>query len=401
MTKRLFDNLLVIDCASFIAGPAAATMLGDFGARVIKIEQPGSGDGYRMIKHMPGVPPCDTEYGWSLTNRNKEGLALDLKHKKGRALLDTLLKKADVFIINYPLAVREKLGLCYEDIRAVNPGIVYASVTAYGEQGPESGNTGYDATAWWARSGLMDSIRPSASAPPAVSVPGMGDHMTACSMYGAIVTALYRRQQTGEGSMVSTSLLANGLWSNGFMVQAALAGADMNVRYDRETLSAFTQIYCCKDERWFILTVLPQSQDVIWPRLAEALGHSEWLDDPRFGSAKERFTNNALLTSMLSEIFLTRDWSEWYDIFALYGITCGRVAKAIDHCNDEQVEAAGLVLEFDDGSGRTLDSPIFISEEIKTKPRCAPAVGEHSSSLLREFGVTEQEVSELRDAGII
>lgn len=401
MPDQLFSDLLVIDCASFIAGPAAGTILGDFGARVIKIEQPGSGDGYRMIKYMPGVPTCDSDYAWSLTNRNKEGLALDLKQGEGRDLLDLLIGKADVFITNYPLGIREKLKLCYEDIRAANPKTIYASLTPYGEEGPESHSTGYDATAWWARSGLMDSVRASADAQPAISVPGMGDHMSACSLYGAIVTALYKRQQTGEGSMVSSSLLANGLWSNGFLVQAALDGADMSIRYDKDKLSAFTQIYSCRDNRWFVLTILPQAQENAWPRLASAVGHDEWLDDSRFSSIEDRLRNNSDLTALFNEVFLTRDWDEWCRIFSEYDITCGRVAEAADHCDDEQVNAAGLLMGFENGSGRTLDSPINVSGEKKTVPRPAPAVGEHSTAILSELGLSENAIGLLRKSGVV
>jgi crotonobetainyl-CoA:carnitine CoA-transferase CaiB-like acyl-CoA transferase len=158
--QALFADLLVIDCASFIAGPAAGTILADFGARVIKIEPP-DGDGYRKLKHLPGVPRCDSNYPWRLTNRSKESLALDLKQPEARAVLEQLLSRADVFITNYPLPVRDKLRLQYTDIRALNPKLIYASLTPYGEFGPEAGSTGYDATAWWARSGLMDSVRAS------------------------------------------------------------------------------------------------------------------------------------------------------------------------------------------------------------------------------------------------
>jgi crotonobetainyl-CoA:carnitine CoA-transferase CaiB-like acyl-CoA transferase len=124
MSNQLFSDLLVIDCASFIAGPAAGTILGDFGARVIKIEPPGMGDGYRMITLVPGAPVSDTNYPWSLTNRNKQSLALDLKQSEGRAILDTLIERADVFITNYPDPVRAGLKLRYEDVRAVNPGLI-------------------------------------------------------------------------------------------------------------------------------------------------------------------------------------------------------------------------------------------------------------------------------------
>lgn len=398
--QALFADLLVIDCASFIAGPAAGTILADFGARVIKIEPP-DGDGYRKLKHLPGVPRCDSNYPWRLTNRSKESLALDLKQPEARAVLEQLLSRADVFITNYPLPVRDKLRLQYTDIRALNPKLIYASLTPYGEFGPEAGSTGYDATAWWARSGLMDSVRASSDTLPGISVPGMGDHMTACSLYGAIVTALYQRQRTGQGCMVGSSLLANGLWSNGFNVQAALDGANMDVRLDSAKLSAFTQIYRCRDDRWFLLTILPQAQEAAWPRLARCLGHGEWLDDPRFASAATRHEHNQALTAMLREAIAQQDWNYWEASFAQHGITCGRVARAADHLDDAQVAAAGLLSDFDDGSGRTVDSPMYVGGAMKRQPSVAPEVGEHSVGILSSLGIDDATIADFQARGII
>jgi len=399
--QSLFSDLLVIDCASFIAGPAAGTILSDFGAQVIKIEPPGSGDGYRKLKQLPGVPACDTNYPWRLTNRGKKSLALDLKKPEGRAVLDRLISRADVFITNYPLGVRENLRLRYADISETNPKAIYASLTPYGESGPEAGSTGYDATAWWARSGLMDSVRASSDTPPAVSVPGMGDHMSACSLYGAIVTALYQRQRTGQGTMVGSSLLANGLWSNGFMVQAALDGADMSVRLDHEKRSAFTQIYRCRDERWFLLTILPQVQDAAWPRLARCLGHEEWLEDARFDSMATRHQHNADLAALVAGVIEQQEWSHWQASFAQYGITSGSVATAADQGEDVQVAGAGLLSEFDDNSGRTVDSPLFVAGAVKNKPAPAPDIGEHSVEVLNDFGVDAKTIEDLQARGIV
>ena len=402
MTEQsLFSDLIVIDCASFIAGPAAGTILSDFGAQVIKIEPPGKGDGYRQLKHLPGVPRSESNYPWRLTNRGKQSLALDLKQPEGRELLDRLISRADVFITNYPLGVRAKLRLNYTDISTVNPQTIYASLTPYGESGPEASSTGYDATAWWARSGLMDSVRASSDTPPGMSVPGMGDHMSACSLYGAIVTALYQRQRTGKGSMVGTSLLANGLWSNGFMVQAALDGADMDFRMDSEKLSAFTQLYRCRDDRWFLLTILPQIQESAWPQLAHCLGHEDWLDDPRFATMATRHQHNRELTAGIRQAIDKQDWSHWKASFAECGVTCGGVAKAADQVDDAQVSAAGLLSEFADNSGRTVDSPMYVTGAAKRKPTAAPEVGEHSARVLSELGVDADTVESLRSRGII
>lgn len=387
MTDSLFSDLLVLDCASFIAGPAAATMLSDFGARVIKIEPPGQGDGYRMFQHLPGLPKSDRDYHWALTNRDKESVALDLKEASGRRALEALVARADVFITNLPLPVRKRLHISAGDIRALNPAIIYGSLTPYGETGPEADGTGYDATAWWARSGLMDYVRASSDTPPAVSVPGMGDHMTACSLYGAIVTALYRRQQTGEGAEVGSSLMANGLWSNGMMVQAALDGADMSQRQDYRRLSPFTQNYRCADGRWFMMAVLPQSQERAWPKLAAALERPQWLEDERFATMESRHEHKVMLTDMIAAIFAEKDWAHWQVVLTEQGITCGRVAQTVDHCEDPQANASGALVSFEGGERRTVDSPLFVSGLTKRTPTPAPAVGQDTERVLAEFNI--------------
>ena len=145
MSENLFSDLLVIDCASFIAGPAAATVMSDFGARVIKIEPPGIGDSYRNLFRLRGTPD-DIDYFWAMDSRNKESLALDLKLPQARAVLETLIRKADVFITNFPFPVRERLGLRAEDLLHLNERLIYASLTPYGEQGPERDRTGFDTT---------------------------------------------------------------------------------------------------------------------------------------------------------------------------------------------------------------------------------------------------------------
>src|SRR6476620_2919592 len=199
MTESLFAGLYVIDCASWIAGPAAATMLSDFGADVIKIEPQGAGDPWRASTPIPGKT---VDYYWQLTSRNKRSLALDLKHPDGQAVLHRLAATADVFITNFPLPVRDRLRLAPDHLMPLNPRLIYASFTAYGEHGEEAAKTGFDSTAYWARTGLMDAVRADVDTHPARSAPGMGDHPSATGLYAAIVTALYRREKTGKGGVV-------------------------------------------------------------------------------------------------------------------------------------------------------------------------------------------------------
>lgn len=396
----LFEDLLVIDCASFIAGPAAGTILSDFGARVIKIEPPGLGDSYRQMMHLPGIPPAARDYFWLLDNRNKESLALDLKHPDSRGVLERLVRAADVFITNFPGPIRERLKLRYDDISPLNKRLIYASLTPYGEEGSEKDRTGYDATAWWARSGLMYAVRATPETEPALSVPGMGDHPTAVSLFAAIVSALYRREKTGKGGAVSTSLLANGLWSNGCWMQAVLCDADFSVRLRRGQRSALTELYRCKCGRWFMLVIINYGRE--WPLLVNAIAKPEWLDDPRFATHEARRENAATLVRELEAIFAARDWAEWKAIFQKAGITFGPVAEPLEHLQCPQVAANGLLPEIAGMDGlRTIDSPIRIDGEPKRAPRRAPDIGEHTRSVLESFGFDNATIDSLAAHGVV
>jgi len=400
MTDALLEDILVLDCASFVAGPAAATIMSDFGARVIKIEPPGAGDSYRQLIKLHGVPLCEHDYFWLLDNRNKESLALDLKQSGGRAILETLIARADVFITNFPGPIRERLRLRAEDILPLNDRLIYASLTPYGEEGPETDRTGYDSTAWWARSGLMSAIRPTAEAEPARSIPAMGDHPTSVALFGAIMTGLYRRQKTGKGGVVSTSLLANGLWSVGCYLQAALCDAEFLPRVERYHRSPLLETFRCRDERWFLLSIVNQVRE--WPLLATCVGHPEWIDDPRFATPEGRTANAGELTRAFEVIFATRDWHDWRTRFIEAGITFGPIAELEDHVDCPQVAANGLLPEISGMDGlRTVASPIHLKGETKTTPRKAPYVGEHSQRILEELGLSGSEIERLKTTGAV
>ncbi|MFI4934106.1 MAG: CaiB/BaiF CoA transferase family protein [Caulobacterales bacterium] len=397
MTSGLFSDLLVIDCASYVAGPAAATIMSDFGARVIKIEPPGAGDAYRTLIKYRGAEDV-IDYFWTLDSRNKESLALDLKAPDARAFLDTLIARADVFITNYPFPVRERLRLRAEDVMPLNKRLIYASLTPYGEHGPQRDRTGFDATAWWARSGLMDMVRATGETELAMSVPGMGDHPTSMAMYAAIVTALYKRQATGEGGQVSTSLMANGLWANGCQVQAALCDLELMPRGERGLRNPLVEFYVTSDRREFSFAIVNAERE--WPQLALAVGQPEWLDDPLFATPLSRFQNGDLLSTLLGEIFGAKPWEHWDARLSVTGITYGLVGRVTDHPSDPQLEANHLLPEFVDGFGlKTLDSPFQLAGETKSAPRMAPSVGQHTRQILEEFGRSAREIETLAGVG--
>jgi crotonobetainyl-CoA:carnitine CoA-transferase CaiB-like acyl-CoA transferase len=394
MAERLFAGLKVIDCASFIAAPAAATVLSDFGADVIKIEPTGEGDLYRSLYTRPGSPRVDRDYAWILDNRNKRGLALDLKSERGHEVLCRLVEKADVFITNMPFPVRRKLRTNYKDLAHLNPRLVYASFTAYGETGPEAEKTGFDSTAYWARSGLMDMVRPDADATPARSAPGMGDHPSAMALFGAIMTALWRRERTGRGGHVDSSLVANGLWSNSYLVQAKLIGAEFPPRPKRtHVLNPLSNSYRCKDGRWFILSMVNEARQYAPFMKAIGLEHLT----AKYELQADRQANSPELIEIYDKVFSEKTLEEWRQILDSAGITFGIVNTLDDLLGDKQARHAAAIVPFADGSGETISSPFNIDGETKQHAP-APSIGQHSDEILREHGYSDAEIRKLREA---
>ncbi|ABS62977.1 L-carnitine dehydratase/bile acid-inducible protein F [Parvibaculum lavamentivorans DS-1] len=211
------------------------------------------------------------------------------------------------------------------------------------------------------------------------------------SIARASLPGLYRREKTGKGGVVSTSLLANGLWSNSVWMQAVLCDADFSVRLRRGQRGALTELYKCRDGRWFMLALLNYARE--WPLLAHCIGRSEWLDDPRFATPEARKANGAELVKLLEDIFVTADWQHWRECFVSAGITFGPIAQPSDHLECSQVAANGLLPEIAGTNGlRTVGSPISIKGEKKTAPRPAPGIGEHTRSILASCGFSEEEI---------
>jgi formyl-CoA transferase len=397
MTEHLFTGLKVIDCASWIAGPAAATILSDFGADVIKIEPPGAGDPWRASTPIPGKT---ADYYWQLTSRNKRSLALDLKHAEGRAILYRLLAAADVFVTNFPLPVRERLQIAPAQVLSLNPRLIYASFTAYGEAGADAAKTGFDSTAYWARTGLMDMVRATEDTEPTRSAPGMGDHPSATGLYAAIVTALYRREKTGKGGVVQSSLLQNGLWANACFVQSRLCGEHMTLRAPRaQAPNALANHYRCRDGRWFIMALHNEPRQ--WHSFVAAIGRDDLADDPRFATSAARKQHARALVEVLDTVFAQRNMADWRTILDAAGVTFGAVQLVNETSDDAQMQQIGALVPFADGAGLTISSPFHLQGETKVAPRRAPAIGEHTDAVLREAGYTTDEIERLRSLGVL
>ena len=380
-TEPVFAGLKVVDVASYIAGPAAATVLGDLGADVIKVEPPGLGDLQRYLGRTPPNPRAEANYAWHMTNRNKRGMAVDLKSQRGTEVLKRLVEWADVLITNYPHGTREKLHLGYDEVAAWNPRIIYADITAY-----------------WARSGLLASTR-DAGAPPTLPVQGSGDYSAAMCVYAAIVTGLYRRERTGEGTHVTTSLLAAGTWATATLVAGALAGGEFFGLHDRTAPpNPLINPYQSADDLWFMLVASPP----YWHALAKAVGHAELLDDPRFVDVHNLAAVSSELTAILDATFRSMPLAHWKEVLDAAHITYGLVQTPEEAAADVQLRANDIVVPIEDaGFELTVSSPLSVGGSTKVAAKRAPGHGEHNTAVLAELGFDADEIDALLASGAI
>src|SRR6202166_125363 len=396
---NIFTGLKVVDLASFIAGPSAAVILSDFGADVIKVEPP-AGDLGRRAHKIPPQPQANDAYPWHLANRNKRGMTLDLKSPSAPQVLQRLAKWADGFIVNTPHSARKKLKLEYDDVAQWNTRLIYADLTGFGEKGPDADLPGFDITAFWARSGLLFMTR-DAGEPPTWPVAGSGDNATAVAIYSAIVTALYRRERTGKGSYVTTSLLATGVWSASVSIQAALCGASFYGMHDRaDPANAGLNTYRSSDGTWFVVVATPDKV----PAVLKALGREDILTDPRFSDPAKLAQNRPQLTAMLDEIFGSQPMSHWYEVFNGVHVPFGAVREPHEVVNDPQLRANDIVVPLE-GAGEkltsTISSPIQVHGISKVPAKRAPRIGEHNNEVLKELGFGDDEIDGLRASGAI
>ena len=398
-TDNIFSGLKVVDFASFIAGPSAAVILSDFGADVIKVEPP-AGELWRIGHKIPPQPQAKDAYPWHLANRNKRGMTLDLKSPSARQVLERLVKWSDVLIVNTPHAARKKLGLEYDDVTGWNPRLIYADLTGFGEKGPDANLPGFDITSYWARSGLLSMTR-DAGAPPTWPVAGSGDNATAVGLYSAIVTALYRRERTGKGSYVTTSLLAEGIWSASVSIQAALCDAKFFAPHDRKNpANAALNVYRAADDTWFVLLVTPDKLVA----LAKAIDRTDLLTDPRFSDPAKLVQNMPQLAAILDEVFSAKPMAHWYDAFNGVHITFGAVRGPQEVIKDSQLQANDIVVPLEGAGGKltsTISSPIQVHGVTKVSARRAPELGEHNEEILKDLGFDANTIDSLRVTGAV
>jgi crotonobetainyl-CoA:carnitine CoA-transferase CaiB-like acyl-CoA transferase len=381
----LLRGVKVVEFASYIAAPAAACMLGDWGADVIKVERPG-GDSMRHVfadvkSELKGNPTFD------LDNRGKRGVVLDVGKPEGREALAKLAADADVFITNVRPAALKRAGLDEQTLRAANPRLVYAVVTGYGLSGPDAHKPGFDVTAFWARAGVANMTAPKGT-DPFMLRSGFGDHITALATVSAIMAGLYDRERTGKGRLVQTSLLATGVYTVGSDLAVQLKfGKLMSNRPRSHPLNPIATFFKSADGRWFVHN--PRGGNADWPKFCEIAGRLDLLEDERFATSRGRRENSPLLVAELDKAFAELAFEEIAHRLDAADMVWSPVQTPADVAADPQVAASGAIVQVEDGEGGTFPSPAtpvrFPGSDVAVRP-ASPTLGEHTRQVLAELG---------------
>ena len=390
----LLEGLKVIDAASYLAGPGAATIMADYGADVIKVEAP-TGDGYRLLhgRH-------HHDYNWHLTSRNKRDVSIDISGEAGQAVLHRLLADADVLIVNFRGDQMRRFGLTFDELHEHNPRLIHAQLTGYGNAGPDRQRRGYDTTAWWARSGIMDLMKPFGGA-PVFPVGGVGDHASAMTLFAAIMMALYEREQTGKGRAVSTSLMANGCWSNGMHLQGAIAGYDLGAILDEKGYrSPFATVYPTRDGQYVVMVLPNPGRE--WRQLSKCFDQPTWIED--YPDTAAVMKNKDAVRDLLAAEFGKRTVAEVSEVLDRESLTFSVVEKLADVVKDAHLIENEVIVptasENDDFMW-TVSNPIRIDGSPKKPAGDPPALGQHTREVLTEAGFTAEEIDALMADGTV
>lgn len=397
------SGVRVVELAMWVAGPSTAAVLADWGAAVIKLEDPDGGDPIRgMTTRAMGDSEARVRPPYELDNRNKRSVAVDLRRTEGLEFAMKLIERADVFVTNLRSDALSRMKLDYASLSARNPRLVYAALNGYGHRGPERDRPAFDYAAAWARSGLMATIAEPGGAPPAQR-PGMIDHAAGLGLAGAISAALFQRERTGRGCEVRISLFAMGLWMNATDLTIGLISGRAPVPESRlEPTNPLWNRYRCRDDRWLYF-VMPQA-DRHWPDFCAALGREDWKSDPRFSDSTARRQNNRALAEEIAAIIAARPLSEWGSILDRNNLIWAPVQTDAEVLDDPQAHAIGAFVALENAStpgARVVASPVEFDNRAATSYAAAPDLGQHTEEVALEMGLSWEQIASLKSAGIL
>ncbi|MFC1939528.1 CaiB/BaiF CoA transferase family protein [Chloroflexota bacterium] len=402
-------GIRVIETATAAAGPMTGRLLGDWGADVIHVEHPLHGDMGRSqgslatVRHRGGrFMESDIDHRFENHNCNKRGMTLDLSQELGQDILYRMLKRADVFLVNFRPRELKKFKLEYETLSRLNPSLIFADVTGYGREGPDQDLPGYDFNAFWAKSGLLHVLQtPEMSPPPTPNA--NGDRTAAIALACGILVALFEREKNGIGQEVDVSLFGTGIFFNATDVGGSLVTGKDRQNINREdVINALQNSYKTKDGRWFRLA-LPQP-DRYWSRFCHAIEREDIEKDPRFASFEPRIDNHLALFHILEEVFMSRPLAEWKVRLTEAQLPWAAVQTLPEVISDPQARANGYFVACDHpvhGSIELVANPVKLSKTPASVRLPAPQFGQHTEEILLEYDYTWQDINSFKKQGVI
>ncbi len=420
------EGVKVVDCSQVAAVPMAARHLGDFGADVIHVENPATGDYWRVFQQAQADSesgcPSDFNYNWENFNRNKRSITINLNTENGRAIIHRIVKQADVFLSNLRSFELEKFKLDYDTLDKINPRIIWGNITGYGNTGPDKDHPAYDTTAYWARAGLPYLL--SYPGVPCVSYrPAMGDNVAALALAYGVMQALYVREKTGVGQAVAVSLLHTGLYQMSYDVSSALiTGKDVSdwreappLALQQQSMDAISKIlsfyapkrknpltgmYITKDMRSLVFVIL--QPDRYWVKFCQAIGREDLSDNPKYNTMAGRGEDIVKLRETLSETFRSKTLEEWLPL--LEGIPYAPVQSLKEAVTDIQAKASDCFVSYDHPSQGRIEqvaNPVKMSKTPSSIRMPAPEFGQHTEEILLEYGYTWDDIIAFKDGGAI
>jgi crotonobetainyl-CoA:carnitine CoA-transferase CaiB-like acyl-CoA transferase len=381
----MLNGIRVVELASYVAGPGACGILSDWGAEVIKVE-PRTGDPFRQFFGSIGLDNLENRV-FDNDNRGKRSIALDLNDAEDAEVLRRLVATADVFVTNSRPASLERLGLGWDQLKAMKPDLILANFTGYGSSGADADKPGFDITAFWARSGLC-SLTSVKGGDPAQLRTGIGDHMSAMGLVAGIMGALFHRERTGEGQKLETSLLRMGVYaaSSEHAIQLQMNKL-ASTKPRAETVNPLNNFFRTADDQWFV--TVPRQGSGDWPRVARAIGRPDLLDDPRFTGVRDRRTNGAALVALLDAAFGAMTWAEAQAALEAENLIFGPVQTVAQTTRDPQAIAAGCYIDVagTDGTPIRLPATPIDFEAYRPVPRLSPALDADGAAIRAELGI--------------
>ena len=402
------EGIRVLEVAQWWFVPSAGAILSDWGAEVIKVEHPETGDPQRGLVTSGLVPKGGFNFMWEQPNRGKKSVGIDIRTPGGKELLYKLAEKSDIFLTSFLPEARQKLEIDVEHIRKINPDIIYARGSGQGVRGPDAERGGYDGASYWARGGIAMALTGAGhDGPPVMQRPAFGDSIGGLTIAGGIAAALFKRERTGKPSVVDISLLGTAMWNISADVTMAKAlaaiGLDKGMpKMDRKmTPNPIVNAYQTQDKRWLMLIMLQSDRN--WPDLCRHLDREDLIEDPRFATSELRAENKGECVDVLDEIFGSRTLEEWKTALATTDGVWAPIQNPGELYEDPQVLANGYLPEVTLGNGETcqlVNNPVQFDEQVAALSH-APEHGQDTESVLLDLGLEWEEIAKHKEAGAI